>query len=360
MCRPPGARLYGAAVSQSIDERRTGGLNLESRRKSRIHNDLWTTTDRPGVRFGRFELDRRSGELSKAGSGCACRTSRCACWRPCSNARRHRHARGAAEAAVVGRHVRRLRQQPQQRDQPPARGAGRRAEKPRFVETVGRRGYRFIAPRVVRRSRRRPPSAAHHRGKPLRDAARRAAVPAARAGSGNGISGLQPAGRDRLVVVGSRVAARAIDDRRGAVRVGRAGSRRDRGGARRRRSCSAGAVLRGGDRVRVSTQLVEAPRGTLLWTTPPRRRSTTCSSVPDGLVRRIVESLALPLTRPRARGAAARCARQRPGLRAVSARERSRDDTGDLGRRRATSISSRSAPIPSTRRRGRASAASTG
>lgn len=57
-----------------------------------------------------------------------------------------------------------------------------------------------------------------------------------------------------------------------------------------------GTVLRLGDRVRVSTQLVEAPRGTLLWTTTAETAVTDLFQVTDSLVARIVESLALPLT----------------------------------------------------------------
>ena len=58
----------------------------------------------------------------------------------------------------------------------------------------------------------------------------------------------------------------------------------------------AGTILRVGDRVRVSTQLVEVPHGTLLWTTTAEALLEDLFGVSDGLVRRIVESLALPLT----------------------------------------------------------------
>src|SRR4029077_18463232 len=63
-----------------------------------------------------------------------------------------------------------------------------------------------------------------------------------------------------------------------------------------------GAVLRAGDRIRVSAQLVEAPRGTLLWTTTAETSFDEMFRVLDGLVRRIVESLARPLTVREARG----------------------------------------------------------
>jgi TolB-like protein len=58
----------------------------------------------------------------------------------------------------------------------------------------------------------------------------------------------------------------------------------------------AGTILREGDRVRVSTQLVEAPGGTLLWTTTADAPISDMFQLTDGLVRRVVESLALPLS----------------------------------------------------------------
>jgi adenylate cyclase len=63
-----------------------------------------------------------------------------------------------------------------------------------------------------------------------------------------------------------------------------------------------GFVLRAGDRVRVSAQLVETPQGTLRWTTTAETTLDDMFRVLDGLVRRIVESLALPSTVREARG----------------------------------------------------------
>ena len=57
----------------------------------------------------------------------------------------------------------------------------------------------------------------------------------------------------------------------------------------------AGTVLRLGDRVRVSTQLLEVPRGTLLWTSTAEVSLSNLFHVSDALVRKIVESLSLPL-----------------------------------------------------------------
>lgn len=57
-----------------------------------------------------------------------------------------------------------------------------------------------------------------------------------------------------------------------------------------------GTLLRAGDRVRVSTQLVEAPAGTLLWSQSAQVTLTDIFELEDDLVHRIVEALALPLT----------------------------------------------------------------
>ena len=57
-----------------------------------------------------------------------------------------------------------------------------------------------------------------------------------------------------------------------------------------------GTLLRAGDRVRVTTQLVEAPAGTLLWSQSAQVTLTDIFELEDALVHRIVEALALPLT----------------------------------------------------------------
>src|SRR4029079_19550 len=58
----------------------------------------------------------------------------------------------------------------------------------------------------------------------------------------------------------------------------------------------AGSILRVEDRVRVSTQLVEVPSGTLLWTTTSDAALADLFKVTESMVRRIVESLRVPLT----------------------------------------------------------------
>jgi serine/threonine protein kinase/tetratricopeptide (TPR) repeat protein len=57
-----------------------------------------------------------------------------------------------------------------------------------------------------------------------------------------------------------------------------------------------GTLLRAGDQVRASAQLVEAPAGTLIWSDTSQVRVGDFFQLQDDLSRRIVESLALPLS----------------------------------------------------------------
>lgn len=57
-----------------------------------------------------------------------------------------------------------------------------------------------------------------------------------------------------------------------------------------------GSLLRAGDQLRVSTQLAEVPAGTLLWSQTSQVPLGNIFQVQDELASRIVESLALPLT----------------------------------------------------------------
>ena len=57
-----------------------------------------------------------------------------------------------------------------------------------------------------------------------------------------------------------------------------------------------GTLLRGGPQLRVSTQLVEVPSGTMLWSHTVQVPVGDVFSVQDELSRRILESLAIPLT----------------------------------------------------------------
>jgi eukaryotic-like serine/threonine-protein kinase len=57
-----------------------------------------------------------------------------------------------------------------------------------------------------------------------------------------------------------------------------------------------GSLLRAGDRLRVSTQLTEVPAGTLLWSQSSEVPLGNIFQIQDELTTRIVESLSLPLT----------------------------------------------------------------
>jgi TolB-like protein len=57
-----------------------------------------------------------------------------------------------------------------------------------------------------------------------------------------------------------------------------------------------GTLLRSGEELRVSAQLVEAPSGTLIWSQTSQVTLRDIFQLQDGLVQRIVEALALPLT----------------------------------------------------------------
>ena len=67
-----------------------------------------------------------------------------------------------------------------------------------------------------------------------------------------------------------------------------------------------GTLLRSGDQLRASAQLVEAPSGTLLTRTPVQASLGDLFRLQDDIARRVVEALSLPLT-----GGTARVARMR-------------------------------------------------
>lgn len=57
-----------------------------------------------------------------------------------------------------------------------------------------------------------------------------------------------------------------------------------------------GTLLRGGDNIRVSTQLLSAPEGTLLWSSTPQVTMQDVFQLQDEIVHRIVDALSLELT----------------------------------------------------------------
>ena len=62
-----------------------------------------------------------------------------------------------------------------------------------------------------------------------------------------------------------------------------------------------GTLLRGGDQIRVTSQLVELPAGTVLWSLTSQATMSDIFELQDHLTQRIVESLELPLSEREAR-----------------------------------------------------------
>jgi DNA-binding winged helix-turn-helix (wHTH) protein/TolB-like protein len=244
------------------------------------------------VRFRGFELDRRSGELVKAGSRlrlqeAPLRVLQALIERPGEIVTREelRRRLWPDDTFVdfdngLNTAVNRLRG-----------SLGDSAEKPKFVETVGRRGYRFIA------ALEGPPPAAEAVPPGAAVLMRLAVLPFRPLKSDPDVDflafGLADAVASALSGLESVTVRSPIATARFASDVPDLPAM---AAALDITLALAGTVLRAGDRVRVSTQLLEAPRGTLLWTTTSEVLLTDLFQVTDTLVRRIVESLTLPLT----------------------------------------------------------------
>jgi TolB-like protein len=168
------------------------------------------------------------------------------------------------------------------------------AGSPRFVETVGRRGYRFVA-QVPTATGPADPGGARPSATPprtrlvvlpfriLRSDAETdflaSSLPDAIAASLSGLESLLV----RSTVAASRFASEVPDLRAMAealdVNV-----------------VLVGSILRGDNRVRITTQLVEAPGGALVWTHTSEASLERIFELQDDLARRVVESLSLPLS----------------------------------------------------------------
>ena len=164
---------------------------------------------------------------------------------------------------------------------------GDTADAPRFIETLPRRGYRFLMP--VEPSRRRPARPRH--------APDRAAVPHAAAGPRDGLSGLQPARRaDQLA---RRASNRWSCDRAWRRRASRGDAvdpEEDRGRSRRGRDRDRHAAAR---RDRDPRRRRSSPTPRPARCCGPHTAQTPVGDlfrVQDELTRRIVASLSLPLT----------------------------------------------------------------
>ncbi len=163
---------------------------------------------------------------------------------------------------------------------------GDSADNPRFVETLPRRGYRFVG---TMDSVSAPAPAPHMtrlivmpfrilRSDPETDFLA-FSLPDAIASS---LSGL-----DSLIVRSSIVASRFAGKTQDLKTIaGEAGVD----------IVLTGTLLRAGEQLRVSTQLVEAPGGTLVWSQTSQLSLGDIFKLQDDVTSRIVESLSLPLT----------------------------------------------------------------
>ena len=164
-------------------------------------------------------------------------------------------------------------------------GLGDTADAPRFIETLPRRGYRFLVPLATSETAQparltrlivlpfrmlRPDSETEFLAFSLPDAL------------ASSLGGLQS-----LVVRSSMAAARFAGD---SVDPKTIGIEADVD------VIVTGTLLRAGGEVRVATQLTDASNGTLLWSEAAQTAVGDMFRLQDELTRRIVASLSLPLT----------------------------------------------------------------
>src|SRR5262249_506157 len=161
---------------------------------------------------------------------------------------------------------------------------GDEAESPQYIETLPRRGYRFLSP-IEACEPARPATPTRLIVLPFRmlrpDAETEFlafSLPDAVTSSLSGLESLVV----RSSLVASRFAGDSMDPRKIAadadVDV-----------------IVTGTLLRAGNDIRVSTQLTEAPAGTLLWSHSAQVAVGDVFHVQDELAQRIVDSLELPL-----------------------------------------------------------------
>jgi TolB-like protein/Tfp pilus assembly protein PilF len=171
------------------------------------------------------------------------------------------------------------------------------AENPRFIETVPRRGYRFIAP-MQDASRGPQGSAPHVRTGSAPHLLRLAVLPFTNLGEDAGqeyfadglteemIAQLGQMCRGRVGVIAHSSSMTFRDTRQRA---------RDVGHALNAGYLLEGSVRRDGHRVRITARLVEAEPETLLWTETYDRQLTDWLSVQADVAGRIARSLAVEL-----------------------------------------------------------------
>jgi DNA-binding winged helix-turn-helix (wHTH) protein/tetratricopeptide (TPR) repeat protein len=240
----------------------------------------------PVLRFASFELDPRSGELRKKGDLVPLRPQ----------ALRVLTVLAARSGEVVTRDE--IRQQIWSEDtfvdfdqglnfciRQIRESLGDDAEAPQYIETLPRRGYRFLIP-VESAGKGRTAPTTRLIVLPFRmpqaeseTAFLTESLPEAVASSLSGLESLVV----RSSVFAARFAGEALDPKRIAAEADVD-------------VVLTGTLLRGGEKLRVSTQLTEVPAGTLLWSQTWQVSLGDIFQVHDELTSQIVESLALPLT----------------------------------------------------------------
>jgi TolB-like protein len=157
---------------------------------------------------------------------------------------------------------------------------------PRFVETLPRRGYRFLMP-VTEVSPRRPVGVT-----------RLIVLPFQMLRADPDTDFLAFSLPDALTLSLSGLTSLVVRSSMAAARFGGAATADPRTIAADADVdvIVTGTLLRVGDQVRVTSQLTDAPTGTLLWSDTAQAAIGDLFQLQDELVRRIVESLKLPLT----------------------------------------------------------------
>ena len=191
---------------------------------------------------------------------------------------------------------------------------GDNAERPRFIETLHRRGYRFIGPierpedvgdreasRACRRSKRRL-----------------AVLPFTSLSGDPGHEYFAEGLREEMITQLGRLCAGRLGviARTSSTLIQRTATRiRDVGQALRVDFVVEGNVRREGDRARITVQLIEARGETQLWAESYERHLSDCFQVQSEVATEIVHSLAvelLPVAVPRGRQARITSTRTRP------------------------------------------------
>jgi DNA-binding winged helix-turn-helix (wHTH) protein/tetratricopeptide (TPR) repeat protein len=160
------------------------------------------------------------------------------------------------------------------------------ADAPRYIETLPRRGYRFLMP-VESANASGVPTATRLIVVPFRMLRPDAdmefltfSLPEAITSSLSGLESLVV----RSSIVASRFGGSPIEPQRIAAEADVD-------------VVLSGTLLRAGEQLRVSTQLTEVPAGTLLWSQTSQVPVGDTFQLQDDLCHRIVESLSLPLTK---------------------------------------------------------------